>query len=379
MVDNTVNHLHVIAFDMPYPPNYGGSTDMYFKLVGLQKLGINVTLHVFLYDGKSAAPELNEVTFKTIYYSRKRYKNPFIGKLPYIVKTRKNEQLFQNLLKDNAPILFEGLHTTYYLNHPKLRDRVRVVRAHNVEHHYYAALNEAEDHWLKKIFFKIEAKKLEKYERILNHADGIAGISPSETNYLNETYGKTQYIPAFHSNNDVVSRIGKGNFVLYHGNLSVPENNRAALFLAEEVFPKLNVPCIISGSNPSARLVKAVSKCEHITLKANISTTEILELIESAHVNAMITFQSTGIKLKLLNSLYRGRFVVANHAMVDQTQLETLCAVSDSPEGIIREINSCFEQSFSMELQENRRNVLGGLFNNNLNAMKLAKMLQLLD
>lgn len=379
MVDNTVNHLHVIAFDMPYPPNYGGSTDMYFKLVGLQKLGINVTLHVFLYDGKSAAPELNEVTFKTIYYSRKRYKNPFIGKLPYIVKTRKNEQLFENLLKDNAPILFEGLHTTYYLNHPKLRDRVRVVRAHNVEHHYYAALNEAEDHWLKKIFFKIEAKKLEKYERILKHADGIAGISPSETNYLNETYGKTQYIPAFHSNNDVVSRIGKGNFVLYHGNLSVPENNRAALFLAEEVFPKLNVPCIISGSNPSARLVKAVSKCEHITLKANISTTEILELIESAHVNAMITFQSTGIKLKLLNSLYRGRFVVANHAMVDQTQLETLCAVSDSPEGIIREINSCFEQSFSMELQENRRNVLGGLFNNNLNAMKLAKMLQLLD
>lgn len=379
MVDNTVNHLHVIAFDMPYPPNYGGSTDMYFKLVGLQKLGINVTLHVFLYDGKSAAPELNEVTFKTIYYSRKRYKNPFIGKLPYIVKTRKNEQLFENLLKDNAPILFEGLHTTYYLNHPKLRDRVRVVRAHNVEHHYYAALNEAEDHWLKKIFFKIEAKKLEKYERILNHADGIAGISPSETNYLNETYGKTQYIPAFHSNNDVVSRIGKGNFVLYHGNLSVPENNRAALFLAEEVFPKLNVPCIISGSNPSARLVKAVSKCEHITLKANISTTEILELIESAHVNAMITFQSTGIKLKLLNSLYRGRFVVANHAMVDQTQLETLCAVSDSPEGIIREINSCFEQAFSMEFQENRRIVLGGLFNNNLNAMKLAKMLQLLD
>lgn len=379
MVDNTVNHLHVIAFDMPYPPNYGGSTDMYFKLVGLQKLGINVTLHVFLYDGKSAAPELNEVTFKTIYYSRKRYKNPFIGKLPYIVKTRKNEQLFQNLLKDNAPILFEGLHTTYYLNHPKLRDRVRVVRAHNVEHHYYAALNEAEDHWLKKIFFKIEAKKLEKYERILNHADGIAGISPSETNYLNETYGKTQYIPAFHSNNDVVSRIGKGNFVLYHGNLSVPENNRAALFLAEEVFPKLNVPCIISGSNPSARLVKAVSKCEHISLKANISTTEILELIESAHVNAMITFQSTGIKLKLLNSLYRGRFVVANHAMVDQTQLETLCAVSDSPEGIIREINSCFEQSFSMEYQENRRNVLGGLFNNNTNAVKLAKMLQLVD
>ncbi len=378
MNDKDVNHLHVIAFDMPFPPNYGGSTDMYFKLVELQKLGINVTLHVFLYDGKSAAPELNDVTFKTIYYSRKRYKNPFIGKLPYIVKTRKNEQLFQNLLKDNAPILFEGLHTTYYMNHPKLQHRIRVVRAHNVEHHYYAALNEAEDHWLKKIFFKIEAKKLEKYEQVLNLADGIAGISPAETKYLNDTYGKTQYIPAFHSNNKVVCRVGSGDFVLYHGNLSVPENNRAALFLAEEVFPKLNFPCIISGSNPSARLIKAVSKFEHISLKANISTSEILELIESAHVNAMITFQSTGIKLKLLNSLYRGRFVVANLAMVDQTQLEELCAISDSAEGLVAEINKCFEHDFSIEYQEHRKKILMELFDNSSNAVKLAKMLNLI-
>jgi hypothetical protein len=378
MKDKNVNHLHVIAFDMPFPPNYGGSTDMYFKLVELQKFGINVTLHVFLYDGKTAAPELNDVTYKTIYYSRKRNKNPLIGKLPYIVKTRKNKELFQNLLTDNAPILFEGLHTTYYMNHPKLQHRIRVVRAHNVEHHYYAALNEAEDHWLKKIFFKIEAKKLKEYENVLQHVDGIAGISPAETKYFNATYGKTQYIPAFHSNNDVVCRIGSGDFVLYHGNLSVPENNRAALFLAEEVFPKLNFPCIISGSNPSARLIKAVSKCNHISLKANISTSEILELIESAHVNAMITFQSTGIKLKLLNSLYRGRFVVANSAMVDQTQLEELCAISDSAEGIVSEINQCFKRDFSIENQADRKRVLMDLFDNSSNALKLAKMLKLL-
>jgi len=378
MNDKNVNHLHVIAFDMPFPPNYGGSTDMYFKLVELQKFGINVTLHVFLYDGKTAASELNDVTYKTIYYSRKRNKNPFIGKLPYIVKTRKNKALFQNLLTDNAPILFEGLHTTYYMNHPDLKHRIRVVRAHNVEHHYYAALNEAEDHWLKKIFFKIEAKKLKKYEHVLKHSDGIAGISPSETKYFKEMYGKTQYIPAFHSNNDVVCRIGSGDFVLYHGNLSVPENNRAALFLAEEVFPKLNFPCVISGSNPSARLIKAISKYNNITLKANISTSEILELIESAHVNAMITFQSTGIKLKLLNSLYRGRFVVANYAMVDQTQLEDLCAISDSAEGIVSAINQCFQKDFSSEFQADRKRVLMELFDNSSNAMKLAKMLKLM-
>ena len=140
----------------------------------------------------------------------------------------------------------------------------------------------------------------------------------------------------------------------------------------------LNFPCVISGSNPSARLIKAISKYNHITLKANISTSEILELIESAHVNAMITFQSTGIKLKLLNSLYRGRFVVANYAMVDQTQLEDLCAISDSAEGIVSEINQCFQKDFSSEFQADRKRVLMELFDNSFNAMKLAKMLKLM-
>jgi hypothetical protein len=103
-----------------------------------------------------------------------------------------------------------------------------------------------------------------------------------------------------------------------------------------------------------------------------------LELIESAHVNAMITFQSTGIKLKLLNSLYRGRFVVANSAMVDQTQLEELCAISDSAEGIVSEINQCFKRDFSIENQADRKRVLMDLFDNSSNALKLAKMLKLL-
>lgn len=377
MENTKFKHVHVVAFDLPFPPNYGGSTDMYFKLVHLQKLGILVTLHVFLYDGKQQAPDLEKVTFKTIYYSRKRYMNPFIGKLPYIVKTRKNSELYQNLLLDNSPILFEGLHTTYYLNDPILKDRIRVVRAHNVEHNYYAALEQAEDKWLKKLFFRVEAERLRKYEYVLHNANGIAGISPAETNYLNSEYGNTQYIPAFHANSEVVSRLGKGDFVLYHGNLSVPENNRAALYLAEEVFPLIQRPCIISGSNPSKKLIKAIAKYDNISLKANISTEEILELIESAHVNAMVTFQSTGIKLKLLNSLYRGRFVVANTAMVAETQLEDLCAISDNPIDFAAHIEACFNHDFSENERQRRIGLLGQLFNNNENAVKLANMLQL--
>ena len=53
--------------------------------------------------------------------------------------------------------------------------------------------------------------------------------------------------------------------------------------------------------------------------------------MENAHINLLFTFQSTGIKLKLLNSLYRGRFVLVNHKMVNNTGLERLCVIEDNP------------------------------------------------
>ena len=369
-----INHIHVIAFDLPWPPNYGGSTDMYFKLDSLRKLGIRITLHVFLYDGKCESEDLKSAVDELYYYPRKRL-NPFIGKTPYIVKTRVSEQLFQRLLQDNSPILFEGLHTTFYANHPLLNDRIKVVRAHNVEHNYYEALALAEDSWLKRIFFKLEAKRLKSYEKVLNQVNAIAAISPMETSYFQNQYGNAFYIPAFHSNEKVISKVGNGSTVLYHGNLSVPENNRAALFLAEKVFPFLNMPCIIAGSRPSEKLVKAIGKSKNITLFSNVPSDKILELIQDAQINVLVTFQSTGIKLKLLNSLYRGRFIVANTPMVAETDLDDLCTVADEPTEIIQAINAIFQSSFNESEVYKRQQKLDLVFNNHENAIKLAKLL----
>ena len=41
---------------------------------------------------------------------------------------------------------------------------------------------------------------------------------------------KVHYLPAFHAHKEVESLVGSNNYALYHGNLSVNENIRAALF-----------------------------------------------------------------------------------------------------------------------------------------------------
>ena len=367
-------HLHIVAFDLPYPPNYGGSTDMFFKLKAFSILDIKVTLHVFLYGGKKPSRELRDEVHALYYYPRKK-SNPFAGKLPFIVSSRSSEKLLKRLSADDAPILFEGLHTTRYLDHPVLQHKRKIVRAHNVEHHYYEALALAEERWWKTLFFKTEARKLKVYEQILTNAQGIAGISPMETAYFQSEYKNATYVPAFHSNESVQSKIGKGTYILYHGNLSVPENNRAALYLAQEVFPKTKIDCIIAGSRPSKSLQKAVALHSNIKLVADVAADHILDLIANAHANVLVTFQSTGIKLKLLNSLYRGRFVIANRPMVEETGLESLCSVVNTPSEMVELIEELSHKTFSGEVLAQREQVLGTTFQNDLNARKLARML----
>ncbi|NJN76927.1 MAG: hypothetical protein HC803_00210 [Saprospiraceae bacterium] len=71
--------------------------------------------------------------------------------MPYIVKSRINDDLFNNLSKDNFPIIFEGLHSCGML--ARFDERLKIVRMHNIEWQYYEHLAKKEKHFLKRLFF----------------------------------------------------------------------------------------------------------------------------------------------------------------------------------------------------------------------------------
>ena len=41
--------LHLISFDVPFPANYGGVIDVFYKINSLHKIGVKVILHCFQY------------------------------------------------------------------------------------------------------------------------------------------------------------------------------------------------------------------------------------------------------------------------------------------------------------------------------------------
>lgn len=197
--------LHIVAFDVPFPANYGGAIDVFYKLKALHQLGIRITLHCFEY-GRGEQKELLKYVHHVHYYKRKKTVLDALDKTPFIVKSRATKALLNNLLSDKDPILFEGLHCCYFLDHSRLKDRIKIVRTHNVEHDYYAALARASS-GMKKWFHLSEARKLKNYEAVLKNADAILAIKESDCTHFTRGTGNSSCPHILHSNNCV--RISK--------------------------------------------------------------------------------------------------------------------------------------------------------------------------
>lgn len=367
-------HLHIVSFDIPWPADYGGVIDVYYKVKALHELGVRVHLHCFEY-GRAHAPQLEAVCESVHYYKRDTGKHQLFNSLPYVVVSRRSEELVVELCKDDHPILFEGLHSCFYLGDPRLVGRKRIVRTHNVEHDYYEALASAERGAFKRTYFLQEARKLRKFEPVLSEADHILAISPHDQRYFAAHFRNVHHLPAFHPSSKVDPPEGLGDFCLYHGALSVPENDKAALFLVNEVFRGLPVPLVIAGRGASSELRSAVARANNVKLRENIPTEEITALVRAAQVNVLPTFQATGIKLKLLLCLFSGRHVVCNTPMVQDTGLESLCRVHDDPETMRLSIQACMAVPAGGAELEARTRVLEERFCNLGNARKILGLL----
>ena len=340
-------HLHLVSFDVPYPPDYGGVIDVYNRICTLTAAGIKVHLHCYAY-GRSEAPELAQVCEEVCYYPRETGWRHQFGRRPYIVASRCSQTLLHRLRCDNYPILLEGLHNCFVLEHLASDRRKIAVRAHNVEHDYYQGLANAEPVAWKRWYYRIEARKLRRYEPVLKQASLVMAVTDEDARHFKELGCKqVVQVTSFHGHASVESIPGHGDYVLYHGNLSVIENEQAAIYLLDNIFSSIDIPLVIAGHNPSAALQDRIAQFPNVRLVADPDNDTMRQLMREAHVNLLVTAQPTGLKLKLLNALYEGRHCLANSAMLSGTPFAETCHVADTPEALRTTLQQLMQQDFS--------------------------------
>lgn len=372
------HHLHIIALDVPLPVDYGGVMDIFYKITWLHQLGIKIHLHCFT-NGRPPQDELDNYCEEVFYYQRKNLLQALPVKIPYMVASRDNAALLKNLEQDDHPILLEGIQCSYLLHSGALKNRKVFLRLHNAEFLYYEKLASHESNIIKRYYYKNESRLLKRYEKEISDKAPILALSKSDISLYKKLFGAQQviFIPAFTGWDHVTATEGHGNYCLYHGNLSINENEKAVEWLLDHVFKGTGISLIIAGKRPSERLQDFIDDFPNSSLVENPTDHELQDLIHKAQLNVLPSFNNTGVKLKLLNALYNGRHCLVNEAAVNGASIPDLCHVADSPEAFTQKTKELFEKEFTREDIVQRQKMLSEFYNNERNAEEIVKLLKM--
>ncbi|HAN66417.1 MAG TPA: mannosyltransferase, partial [Chitinophagaceae bacterium] len=160
-------------------------------------------------------------------------------------------------------------------------------------------------------------------------------------------------------------------YCLYHGNLSISENEKAAEWLLNEVFNDIDVPIVIAGKDPSLPLQTLAHSQNHSCIVVNPSEREMQDMIQKAQLHVIPSLNQTGVKLKLLNALYNGKHCLTNKAGISGTGLHDVCTLVETAHDYKQAIRNLFLQDYGKADQAARVEQLQKVYCNEANGQKL--------
>lgn len=363
--------LHIISFDNPFPPGYGGVIDVFYKVKALHSIGIKIHLHCFVDEIPADISVLEKITETVFFYKRKNKVWSHFQSKPFSIHSRFSDELITRINQDNFPILFEGLQTTSMLKHFKTKSRKLFLRLHNNEEKYYLGISKSEQNSLKKFIYWLESKKYKHYQKsVFNQFEKVFTLSETENYEVNRTSNNSTYVPVFHGNSKVNRLSEKGEFALYHGDLRISDNKKAVDFLIS-VFKDLpEFKFVIASKSGRKEVENQIKNASNISFVQADDQSKLNELFEQTHLHVLCSFQQSGTKLKVINSLFNGRFCLINSNMVDDKQIQKLCSLAETKEEFKSAISDLMQKPFILD--ENRIHVLNGILNDVENAKIIA-------
>lgn len=357
-------NIHIITSGITCPADCGNAIDKLQQINMLHQLGCTIYLHYFSEKDDCIPNELNG-------YCQKVYRY-----LTLADKTAATQELALNIQKDTYPLLIQDAQQISLLSGINVDNRKVVIRVAN---RINAHCNVKETSFFSSIKNIISGKSGLAANSLLSNQHTYACISAETVNNLKEKFSlnNAMVLPIFSNWQKVSGEEGMGGFCLYHGNLSLPENEKAAIWLINNVFNKIRNPLIIAGKNPSKKLEKIATLCNNHCLVANPSEAEMNDLVQKAHIHVLPCFneEHSGVSLKLLHALYEGRHCIVNEQMVKNSKLESACHIASTADAFASIIMQLYHQPFTKEEITLRKHLLEETYDNKTNALKLMKWL----
>lgn len=268
-------------------------------------------------------------------------------------------------------------------NHSKL-----ILNHHNIESDMMYRRAEKETNYLKKLYFRLEAFKLKKYEKsevgkydinvTCSDLDSrrLDTISPgANTHVIPNGVNTDFFIPSDEVSSDPYS-------LVFIGGMSWYPNREAMLFFAREVWPELKkqIPDIkmhVVGENPPQELQDLAKIDNNFRVYGFVDN--IKDIFDQSEIYVCPISDGGGTKLKILDALAMGKPIVANEIACEgigvTNRLNVLFAETPSEYvARIRELIS--DPSLRHTLSHNSRKLIREVYSYDVVGRDLVRLLE---
>ncbi len=367
----------------PYPPKEGGSIAMYNLIVGLLKQNYNVmvlsisTPKLLIRIDEIPDEFVKQTTFESGFIDTTprltgAFKNIFTNKSYHISRFENPSfaEKIKNVLKQNKfdIIQLESLFVAPYLKLIRHYSDARIVlRSHNIEHQIWERIAVSEKNLLKRIYLKIQAKRLKRYElTVLNSFDGIASITRTDGEYFRKngciTPVKTIPFGIDKTAQDFSSVVREFPSLFFLGTLNwIPNTSGLRWFIDEvwnaisEVYPDLHF--YIAGRHAPPWLRKLNKKGIFVLGEVE----DALSFMSSKSVMVVPLFSGSGMRVKIIEGMYASDVIISTTLGaegIDYTHEQNIL-IADTAYEFIKAIQHCIEdQNYCEKLGREARKLI---------------------
>lgn len=330
-----------ISGEIPYPANSGGRIVIYKRL---QYLAANNDIYFYCIIDKESENEgvyeLKKICKEVHLYNRNKQRSKIstllnLWKGPYACISRSIKDMrvdisFCYLQNSIDYVLVEfpqmlGAVPVEILNSGKV-----VLEQHNIEYITMANLAESITNPIKSIIFRLEAKRLMKWEdKYYNDKIKLfTFVSLEDKCFFEKRYPdlKTYHFPIGSEIQPIENKEQKSYNICYFGKMSYPPNAEASKWFVDKVFSLVrykipNAKFYIVGKDPLDSLFELAESNTNVIVTGTVE--DIRNYYSLADVVVVPLFHGGGVKVKVLEALGYGKLVISTNKGIEGTDFRT--------------------------------------------------------
>lgn len=327
----------VVAPDFPFPPNHGGRSDVFGRILAFKRLGWAVDLIATVKELPAECDQLalNKFVDHTVLVKRDRSLTNVAGLLPFQVKSRSGLKSCKVPTDRYDLALLESEYVSPVLANNQLVAKRIALRVHNNERIYFMELARSASRIVQKAFYLSEALKFVTHtESVLHSVDAAFFISKSE---FERSAGVGFWLPPSVQTTKLGSTPPSLGCVLFVGSLFMPNNREGLEWYLSQVHPTLfdiqGYHLVIAGNTSGINVSNLTKGLNKVTLVPDPSVAQLDDLYRQATVFIAPMFRGAGVKMKVVNAIASGLPVVATSVSVEGSGFENLkhLLVADDP------------------------------------------------